>query len=186
MSNALANPSENPFASHGYTEPQSPQNLVDRAVVLSTSLVPKLPEINIVDNMVPIIDLVYSDSGSNCEFVPNTTINFNFKHQDVLVEDYTRAQVQQLIKYRPYRSAIISMMPDCHPGKVTPVGFTAIVNKNNGIMPMALGGDIGCGIVTVNIGDRLKKFDPRSLDVFIRKNIPSGWRQRQVRCSLWR
>lgn len=103
------------------------------------------------------------------------TINFNFKHQDVLVEDYTRAQVQQLIKYRPYRSAIISMMPDCHPGKVTPVGFTAIVNKNNGIMPMALGGDIGCGIVTVNIGDRLKKFDPRSLDVFIRKNIPSGY-----------
>ena len=103
------------------------------------------------------------------------TINFNFKHQDVLVEDYTRAQVQQLIKYRPYKSAIISMMPDCHPGKVTPVGFTAIVNKNNGIMPMALGGDIGCGIVTVNIGDRLKKFDPRSLDVFIRENIPSGY-----------
>ena len=57
MSNALANPSENPFASQGYTEPQSPQNLVDRAVVLSTSLVPKLPEINIVDNMVPIIEL---------------------------------------------------------------------------------------------------------------------------------
>ena len=93
MSNALANPSENPFASHGYTEPQSPQNLVDRAVVLSTSLVPKLPEINIVDNMVPIIDLVYSDSGSNCEFVPNTTINFNFGNHKGKLIDWTQSRI---------------------------------------------------------------------------------------------
>ena len=93
MSNALANPSENPFASQGYTEPQSPQNLVDRAVVLSTSLVPKLPEINIVDNMVPIIDLVYSDSGSNCEFVPNTTINFNFGNHKGKLIDWTQSRI---------------------------------------------------------------------------------------------
>ena len=101
-------------------------------------------------------------------------VNFNFKNQDVLVEDYTRAQIDQLIKYQPYQNATISMMPDCHPGKVTPVGFTALTNISDGIMPMALGGDIGCGITTVNIGHKLKKFDPKSLDVFIRENIPSG------------
>ena len=85
----------NPFLQAGYPYPNQPEmtNLVDQAVVLNTALVPKLPEINIVDGMVPIIDKVYCDSGSPSEFTPGTTINFNFGNHKGKLIDWTQSRL---------------------------------------------------------------------------------------------
>ena len=85
---------DNPFASYGVPPPaESMQNLIDQAVVLNTALVPKLPEINIVDGMVPVINQVFADSGSNATFAPNTTINFNFGNHRGKLIDWTQSRI---------------------------------------------------------------------------------------------
>ena len=84
---------DNPFVPFGVGSNPDMQNLVDQAVVLNTALVPKLPEINIVDGMVPIIDQVFCDSGSPAEFTPGTTINFNFGNHKGKLIDWTQSRL---------------------------------------------------------------------------------------------
>ncbi|WP_285959101.1 hypothetical protein, partial [Thomasclavelia spiroformis] len=84
---------DNPFVPFGVGSNPDMQNLVDQAVVLNTALVPKLPEINIVDGMVPIIDQVFCDSGSPAEFSPGTTINFNFGNHKGKLIDWTQSRL---------------------------------------------------------------------------------------------
>lgn len=100
---------------------------------------------------------------------------YYFNNKEELIEEYTTKQVEQLLQYPPYEDCFISIMPDAHPGKVTPVGFTCYITNLDKIMPMAIGGDIGCGVTVVNIESLPKKFDFKSLDVFIRDNIPTGF-----------
>ena len=98
----------NPFLQAGYPYPNQPEmgNLVDQAVVLNTALVPKLPEINIVDGMVPIIDKVYCDSGSPSEFTPGTTINFNFGNP-VTVRDNGNVPAGAAAKTKQFRGCLL-------------------------------------------------------------------------------
>jgi hypothetical protein len=84
----------NPFAAHGVPDGNHEiQGLVDQAVILQSALVPKLPEIGITDGMIPIIDQVYPDSGSNSEFTPGTTINFNFGNAHGKLVDWTQSRL---------------------------------------------------------------------------------------------
>ncbi|OHT06463.1 hypothetical protein TRFO_25487 [Tritrichomonas foetus] len=83
----------NPFSAFPTEKQDDIHGLVDQAVVLNTALVPKLPEINVVDGMVPIIDQVYCDSGSQAEFAPNTTINFNFGNHAGKLIDWTQTKI---------------------------------------------------------------------------------------------
>lgn len=95
------------------------------------------------------------------------------------VEQYAIAQVKALCDNPVFESEKIVCMPDIHPGKVTPIGFTATITdwQNKGVMPNLIGTDIGCGILAIKLKD--KRFEPQKLDKVIRENIPSGYNHRK-------
>lgn len=61
-------------------------------------------------------------------------------------------------------------MPDVHAGKSCVVGFTG--NLGDKVIPNIVGGDIGCGMLCVNLGQVDIDYD--KLDNYIYDNIPSG------------
>lgn len=71
----------------------------------------------------------------------------------------------------------IRVMPDCHVGKGSVVGFTMPVG-NLGVCPNVVGVDIGCGVLAVDIGT--EPFDLGALDAFIHNNIPSGFKRHEI------
>ena len=91
------------------------------------------------------------------------------------IEDYAIAQIRQLCDHPAFEGSRIRIMPDVHPGKVGPIGFTATVADK--ILPAVVGIDIGCGIRTARI--RQKKVEFGKLDAVIRENIPSGFGTRK-------
>jgi len=64
----------------------------------------------------------------------------------------------------------VRIMPDTHVGVGCVIGFTA--NLGDKVIPNIVGVDIGCGMLTVELGDT--KVDVKKLDEIIRKYIPSG------------
>ena len=96
-------------------------------------------------------------------------------HTDT-IEDYAVAQIRQLCDQPAFERSRIRIMPDVHPGKVGPIGFTATVTDK--VMPAVVGIDIGCGIMIAKIRER--KIEFQKLDAVIRDNIPSGFGIRQT------
>ena len=91
------------------------------------------------------------------------------------IEDYALAQIQQLCDQEAFQNCKIRIMPDVHPGKVGPIGFTSTLGSK--IMPNIVGSDIGCGITMAKL--KQKKVEFQKLDRVIRKNIPDGSRIRR-------
>lgn len=90
------------------------------------------------------------------------------------VEDYATSQIKSLCDNPVFTSDDIVCMPDIHPGKVSTIGFTSTIkNIYNGVMPIIIGNDIGCGILAIKLKD--KRFEPLKLDKVIMENIPSGF-----------
>ncbi len=77
---------------------------------------------------------------------------------------------KQLCDNAAFKDSCIRIMPDVHPAKVGPVGFTATVNDR--ILPAIVGVDIGCGMTITKLGD--KRVDNMMLDKVIRENVPAG------------
>ena len=92
------------------------------------------------------------------------------------VEDYAIAQIKMLCDNEVFKDQIIRVMPDVHPGKVGPIGFTSTVGDK--IMPSVIGSDIGCGICIAMIDK--KKLEFQKLDSVIRKYIPTGFNIRNT------
>jgi len=86
------------------------------------------------------------------------------------VEPSCMAQITHFTNHPAFTNPI-SIMPDCHAGKGSCIGFT--MEMTNKIIPNIVGVDIGCGMKSINIGEKLDI----SLEVFdrkIRKAIPFG------------
>lgn len=64
----------------------------------------------------------------------------------------------------------IAIMPDTHSGKGSVIGFT--MKLGDKIIPNIVGVDIGCGMLSVNIGDI--DIDVVNLDKMIRERVPFG------------
>lgn len=79
-------------------------------------------------------------------------------------------QIYELIRLAPFDNAKVRIMPDVHYGKGCVVGFTSTTNDK--IIPNVIGVDIGCGMLTVNLGK--KPVDLEALDRHIRAHIPAG------------
>ena len=86
------------------------------------------------------------------------------------VEDYALAQIKLLSDDMSFKGSRIRVMPDVHPGKVGPVGFTATVTER--ILPSVVGVDIGCGMSAVKIKE--KRVDCAQLDKLVHRRIPAG------------
>lgn len=84
-------------------------------------------------------------------------------------------QVYELLAQPPFAGAKVRVMPDAHYGKGCVVGFTATLGDK--IIPNVLGVDLGCGMLTVELGK--VEIDLPALDKFIRQKIPAGSRCRK-------
>lgn len=82
------------------------------------------------------------------------------------IEDYAIAQVRQLCDQQAFEGSRIRIMPDCHPGKVGPIGFTATIGDK--IMPAVMGIDIGCGMTIAKLS--VNRVDFQKLDKVIRES----------------
>lgn len=80
------------------------------------------------------------------------------------------SQVVELCNQEFCKDSKIAIMPDTHAGKGCVIGFTA--NLGDKVIPNIVGVDIGCGMLTVELGKIA--IDLQSLDEITRKYVPSG------------
>lgn len=87
-----------------------------------------------------------------------------------LVEESALEQVKTLCNQPFVKGRQIRLMPDIHAGAGCTIGFTA--DLGDMVIPNIVGVDIGCGMLTVEIGS--VEPDYAQLDEIVRQNIPSG------------
>lgn len=88
---------------------------------------------------------------------------------DVL-DDACVEQIRGLLDLEVFQDAQVRIMPDCHAGASCVIGFTADLGDK--IIPNIVGVDIGCGMLTVELGKIDIDF-PR-FDEVIHKKVPFG------------
>ena len=87
------------------------------------------------------------------------------------VEEQCISQIYGFLNH-PVFTNHIAIMPDTHAGKGSVVGFTMPMTER--VIPNVIGVDIGCGVVSTNIGSALS-LTLQGLDVKIRNQIPFGF-----------
>lgn len=92
------------------------------------------------------------------------------------VEDYAVSQIKMILDNEVSRDSKVCIMPDCHPGRVGPIGLTMTVTDK--AIPQLMGIDIGCGMLIAKI--KTKNIEFAKLDKVIRDNVPSGFAIRKV------
>ena len=79
-------------------------------------------------------------------------------------------QIYNLISQVPFEDSVVRIMPDVHCGMECVVGFTSTFTDK--LIPNVIGVDIGCGMLTVNLGN--VDIDLARLDEFIKKTVVVG------------
>lgn len=87
------------------------------------------------------------------------------------VEQDCISQLYTIVNHPAFTHKIV-VMPDCHSGKGSVIGFTMPATSK--IVPNVIGVDIGCGIVATRI-ESDKDFDFEKIDTTIRNNVPLGF-----------
>lgn len=86
------------------------------------------------------------------------------------IESTALNQIYTLVKQPAFSNCKVRIMPDVHAGAGCVIGFTADLGDK--VIPNIVGVDIGCGMLTVEVGKIDVNFD--ELDKVIREKIPSG------------
>lgn len=86
------------------------------------------------------------------------------------IEPTALNQIYTLVKQPAFADCKVRIMPDVHAGAGCVIGFTADLGDK--VIPNIVGVDIGCGMLTVELGKIDIDFD--YLDKAIRENVPSG------------
>lgn len=103
-------------------------------------------------------------------------MNGKYNSANIMVDeldDATREQIQTFLNHPAFVNSYIAIMPDCHKGNGSCIGFTMTLNDY--IIPNVIGVDIGCGMGTAVYDIDPKDVDLAALDDFIKKHIPSGF-----------
>ena len=79
-------------------------------------------------------------------------------------------QIYNLISQVPFEDSVVRIMPDVHCGMECVVGFTSTFTDK--LIPNVIGVDIGCGMLTINLGN--VDIDLARLDEFIKKTVVVG------------
>ena len=87
-----------------------------------------------------------------------------------ILEDGAREQIEKLLDQDFVEGSDVRIMPDVHEGMGCVIGFTA--DMKDKVIPNIVGVDIGCGVITVELGDI--DMDLSKLDDIVNKKIPSG------------
>lgn len=96
---------------------------------------------------------------------------YTVANKDTAIDDYARAQVKMICDNKASEGSKICLMPDVHPGKIGPVGFTMTIGER--VLPGLVGIDIGCGMTAAKI--KGKKLECQQLDKVIRDRVPAGF-----------
>lgn len=91
-------------------------------------------------------------------------------------EESAQTQILELINNETFKNTKVRIMPDVHAGASCTIGFTSTLPQPLKIIPNLIGVDIGCRMTFANIGNI--KIDFKSLDDFIKNEIPSGFKVR--------
>lgn len=94
-----------------------------------------------------------------------------------ILEPEVISQLVELCNQDFCQGCNIAIMPDTHAGKGCVIGFTA--NLGDKVIPNIVGVDIGCGMLTVELGKL--DIDLVELDNVIHKYIPSGMKVHEGR-----
>ena len=86
------------------------------------------------------------------------------------IEDGAKEQIIELLNQDFIKDSKVRIMPDVHQGMGCVIGFTA--DMRDKVIPNIVGVDIGCGMLTVELGDI--DIDLPTLDSIINEKIPSG------------
>ena len=86
------------------------------------------------------------------------------------IEPEALNQIYTLINQPAFSNCKIRIMPDVHAGAGCVIGFTADLGDK--VIPNIVGVDIGCGMLTTNLGNIDINFE--KLDDVIRRYVPSG------------
>lgn len=87
-----------------------------------------------------------------------------------IIEETATEQIRQLCDQSFVEGCSIRIMPDVHAGTGCVIGFTADLGER--VIPSIVGVDIGCGMLTVELGKEL--VDYAKLDQVVRQFIPAG------------
>lgn len=86
------------------------------------------------------------------------------------IEQEAIDQINTLLDQPAFADCKVRIMPDVHAGAGCVIGFTA--NLGDKVIPNIVGVDIGCGMLTVELGNI--DIDYEKLDAAIRKRVPCG------------
>lgn len=86
------------------------------------------------------------------------------------IEHEALQQIYTLLKQPAFADCKVRIMPDVHAGAGCVIGFTADLGDK--VIPNIVGVDIGCGMLTIELGK--VDIDFGELDAAIRKRVPSG------------
>lgn len=89
------------------------------------------------------------------------------------VDEETMSQIYAFLGH-PAFTNYIAIMPDCHAGKGAVIGFTMPIPDK--VIPNTIGVDIGCGVLSFNIGKDMFDITREKLDEHIRREIPFGYK----------
>ena len=87
------------------------------------------------------------------------------------IEKTAVEQINRLLEQEAFKNSKIRIMPDVHAGKSCVIGFTGDLGEK--VIPNIVGGDIGCGMLCINLGQIDIDYD--KLDKFINDAIPNGY-----------
>jgi RNA-splicing ligase RtcB len=90
------------------------------------------------------------------------------------IDEATHSRIQSMVNHPAFAKTYIAIMPDCHEGKGSVIGFTAKLNDY--IIPNVVGVDIGCGVDAYKLD---KHIDFVKFDMFCRRDIPHGRNRRE-------
>ena len=86
-----------------------------------------------------------------------------------------RDQIMTFLNHPAFKGAVIVIMPDCHVGTGSVIGFTMVVNDY--VIPNIVGVDIGCGVIAYNMGLKRNELNLDDFDRMVRANVPLGFKR---------
>ena len=97
--------------------------------------------------------------------------------KDNILDSETYKQILQFIDMPMFTGGHIAIMPDCHAGKGSCVGFT--MTLGDFVVPDVVGVDIGCGVLAVNYG-KVDGINLPEFDAALKAKVPCGFAARDT------
>lgn len=89
------------------------------------------------------------------------------------IDPPTMNQIKKMLTHPAIVGSKVRIMPDCHRGTGCCIGFTYALTEK--IVPNFVGGDIGCGILTYNVGIEIfRRHSLKKIERTIRNSVQMG------------